>query len=358
MKNIKNMHLYSSQFIDVWNDQLVLVSYVSNHIYLIDINKHCISDVIYIDTPDCQDILYRAFCCVGNELLLVPYNAEFFCVVNLNNKIITRIGNNELLGEGEKKRKFYRVILHGSTAYVLGESIHEIIVVDMNNKQITSILKYKKDTFWTSSYATKGELLFVPSRSKDEMLCIDTTTKNARIISIERKGNAKGFLDIYIKDDEIHLFDEVGNEYLWDPKGRSAHCISKDDEFRFTSRQIMRYGNRTYRIALYEDEIYCRDGEGIFTAIDCQIHQADVIGICSRFQEGIMINKHYFFQSRQGKIYQLDMDTNQVDEICIQMNNEHKQYRKHFMMAYSKYKVLKENEDFEFEEFLKMLVDS
>ncbi|RKM54433.1 hypothetical protein D6853_12970 [Butyrivibrio sp. X503] len=357
MDKLMNMGLYASQFIEMWNENLILVSYVSNQIYIIDPKEHVISDVISINGTGHESTQYRSFCCYNNFLFLFPYNAQDIIKVDLISKKQFVIRENITIKSKDVDRKFYRVIRYNDIAYVLGEAVNIIMKVDLENDNCIGLYSYDsdQDIYWSSSYVIYGDVIYVPCRTRNAALCINIKTDSVLYKDISTNGGNGGFLDIYEEDQIIHLFDEIGNEYLWNPEESKAIYEKGNKDNIYTSRQCVKYKNKIFRIALHEDLVLCREGKNSFNIIQSNIVQKNVPSNGSRFQEGIQHGQFYYFQSRNGIIYMIDMEQNIIEEVWIKKDSKALESRKEYFISYAKRDILKESEEYDLTDLIEFV---
>ncbi len=315
--------IYCSQYIDLWQDHLILVSYFSNRVYLLNRHSGLLEKEYIVRGNPIGDTLFRSFVCYKNKLLLSPYNAESFVLIDLESGEQMLIDSIILDEQKTIKRKFWTTIINGQYAWVLGEEIKEVICLDLDD-DCNVIFRYnydeKENLYWTSGHVIINGIAYIPSRTVDSVLCINTETCTLDIICLNGSIINSGFLDIAITSrKQMLLFDEIGNEFIWSTFGTDIYCTRKlDDKIERCSRQSVVYGETLYRIMLRDDSIEYKKEDNEYRIIDIPCKQTEFNKMQSRYQEGKQSGKLYYFQNRRGDLFVLDLETAEID--CLLIN--------------------------------------
>lgn len=350
--------IYCSQFVDVWQDSLILVSYFSNRVYLLNRFSGVIEkEYVILDNP-IGEMLFRSFVRYNDILLLVPYNAESFVLIDLESGKQKKI--DSVIQEKQKlvKRKFWSTFLCDHYAWILGEEIKELICIDLkDNCNVVCRYNYedKENWYWTSGHIISNGMAYIPGRCVDDMLRINIDNCSVDVIQLNGSLRKTGFLDIAIApENKIVLFDEIGNEFYWSVSDSELKCVRRlNGSCEKCSRQSVVYGDKLFRIMLRDDFIEYRKEGNEYSVIDIPLKQTELSSSYSRYQEGKQIDNLYYFQNRRGDLFVLDLVTAELKSMQIKQSKESQKCRAELLREFINPNVVMEGM-FELKDFLNM----
>lgn len=309
-----------------WQDKLIFISGFNNDVIIMRLSDGIIENIFSTDVS--VENGFRFFYCNGNKLILVPYAAEEFIILDL------------ITGEKEKRlivgidkhvsNKFVHCFPYNGNLICVGEGINEILTISLEDYSFKKRFKYSNDLLWSESYVEFRNVVYRPSRNKDKLLII--SMRGVDIINIKGHDNVPGFLDIVAIDDELHIFDNDGYEYIC-MMGTDFQVkrVFVDNKV-FVSRQSFVHGDKVYRVALFEDAVYYRNKYvADFEKVSVPINFT-CFGKKTHLIRGFVENNIFYFRGRYGEILKLNLSNNEIVNVkinvgtygCYLMGNVHK----------------------------------
>ncbi len=326
-KTIKNTALFSSQFIQIWNNKLILVSIYTDLIFFIDLDKNQVTEMLWCQNEKYIETLFRSFCRLDDDLILIPYNAEDFVKIDLNTKHVEDISGIIKNEEKVKAGKFLCGIKAGGYLWIIGENLRKVIGLDIQRNYVKAFEYDYSDlgeVFWSGSYIIHNNMIYIPGRRSNQILEIDIIKQNAKVRQISGLKDVSGFLDIVYLEDGIHLFDSAGLEYKWDPQYDLTEYLESNEleEFFLASRQSFVYKDKLFRVALFEDSLYIRSTGEKFCRVSVPCRQNNLGNNYTHFHDGYAVGRYFYIQSRDGRLFCLDMETAKVVEYPVYDTND------------------------------------
>lgn len=167
-------------------------------------------------------------------------------------------------------------------------------------------------------------MIYIPGRRSNQILEIDIIKQNAKVRQISGLKDVSGFLDIVYLEDGIHLFDSAGLEYKWDPQYDLTEYLESNEleEFFLASRQSFVYKDKLFRVALFEDSLYIRSTGEKFCRVSVPCRQNNLGNNYTHFHDGYAVGRYFYIQSRDGRLFCLDMETAKVVEYPVYDTND------------------------------------
>lgn len=156
-----------------------------------------------------------------------------------------------------------------------------------------------------------------------------------------------GFLSIAWIDNQIHLFDFDGLEYIWNPKDEFIEQIGGEEWTgqTFVSRQCFMYKNKFFRVGLFENRICVCDDKNWLQHVSFPEEKLWVDKRVTRFHNGATIGQYFYVQSRYGYLFQLNMETLDITDIEIYNKNQANEEKRTTLQEFIRTSGVREGEE-------------
>ena len=345
----------TSRIMHVWNDKLVIVCVHINCIFLLDLKKNTVYEWFKIDGEENESGLYISSCLIGDELILIPYNAQNIRLINLKNKIQKKIYDNGII-QRSLKRKFKGAFYDAGKIWLIGESEKKIVVINcLDSYSIETVFDYnlKKDFKLLSDYAVYNDCIYIPSENCSSIIKIDLKNINTKNIKFEQ-NNINGFSGIYTNNGEIYLFDKENQIFkLYDNEDFPAIELYKKDisNKNYSCWKAIKNNDIVVRFPDFTKKIYVYKNlqfERIINVCDSKY-----VSTRENYFQGICVyQSNCFFQNMYGDLFVFDLETFKLKKINICVDNNLKMFLKFILKNMLNSRLVYERNSFELNWFL------
>ena len=296
---------------DIMEGNLILISEFANAIFLVSLSTGIVTTTIRIDGEEDIDCLTLSFIKRGETLLVVPYCAKDFHVIDLYSReqyILNDVLTNE---ERNINNKFITTICFGNKAWIIGEEIPKIIEFNLENMMVIRTTAFKDiDNIglktdgirWCTGYVIQEESIILPSRNSGVVMSIDA---NSGKIQGALLPGPSGFSSVHLYHGDIILCDFEGSEYVYDVEKQRIKKISGSGQKPYfkcivSDDKRIYFGN--------DGSLYCRDENKLINFEYNARQDTQHTGL--RFQFIIVKGNHVYFQERYtGCIFSMNILT-------------------------------------------------
>lgn len=307
-----------SDYLHAYNGKLIYFASSINSVIVVDLELEIIEDVIPIEFERKQlmDRMYRGSAIVDNYLVLIPFDSDEFCFVNLDTKefFLKNIFTDD---KKSMKAKYLKGITSEKDLWCIGENINNILCLSYENEFIVNNSEdYENGVLWVDAFAEQENDVYIPSMNKNKILNINTKDKKIEIIDVNL-DNSSGFRDICLLKDEIYLFDHEGNTYKLKKNNVNSEVTCINNSHKIVSKHSYVYNGLIYRFGFLENAIYIQNDR--FELVDVITINTPNRKHGTIFNNGIIIKDKCYFQTRFGKLLCFDFIRNNYKEInlCI-----------------------------------------
>lgn len=295
---------------------LILVSQVTNAVLFISKDKERLERIYSLQNERFLEVLSVSFLTIKEKLIIVPYNARDFHVFDLTTgtqQVLEGIisGNEKNIDE-----KFITTIICNNRVYIIGEKIKRVIeldsvtlnpVVNILYDEIHGLEMAAELILWCDSYLVKENKVILPSRNYGIVLCIDSQTGQMSAYTLS--DSISGFSCIYKFDNQVHMIDVEGYEYILDA---DTYTIERTGlKFNDSYCKCIVIGQKKYYFGTFTGKIFCIENDEMREiAYD---HRLCLQQEGMKFQFIQLNEKLIYFQERfSGIVFTLDTET----DIC------------------------------------------
>lgn len=315
--------LFSSECIVVWNNYIVLVSIYENSIFLLNKDEYSLDKMIEINGTKGLYNAFQYFSIYNDRLILIPYSAKNFMEIDLNTGKQSVLADELSEQQQMIDNKFITGFIDKQFLWCIGAGIHSINCYDLEHKFKKVVeFTYPEEIAWSDSYANAGGDVLIPSLNSNKLLRINVLTKEVDVKVLKGMGEKPQMLSIASFENKVHLFDNKGKEYLLQLD--TFEVVEVKNVKNFVSRDNYIHDKSLYRLGLYDHYIYirnlCNQKEKMIP-----IKLKGNFGNITHFHHGRFIENSFYFQSRYGQLFKVDLKQNTVEDVCIKKNVQYKE---------------------------------
>lgn len=314
----ERMLAFTSDFIDIWNDYIVLVPYLSSKVVLIHKESYIVEKIISVDDFENKLSQFRGFSLIGDVLCLVPCNAEAFYFVNLNDGQIKKLKYQKKC----ENRAYLRSVTSENIIWCIGENQNNVLGIEIKDRiQVIVNYTFEPGVYWNDSYARKGNLIFFASRNTNKILIIDYKKKNVFERNIRINSEENGFCDIFAMENNILLIDNNGCQFCLSNDFNEATYNMTENEQKIISYRSMVYQNMLIRVPKNEYKLFFKSiDKEKYDHIDIP-HSYGCIENIKLITGVNLCENRLYIQSRYGELFFWDFINKSLVEIDFLSKN-------------------------------------
>lgn len=167
------------EFIYILCNEINLLYRISTKSNKIDVMK-TVPEESYL-----KENLYSAVSIEDQKMILVPQNAQKLWMYDFGAEKWEAVDISKFISSNMHD-KFMGGILKNDKAYLFGYQYKGILVVNTKTKEIKPLfdkIEYN-DTFWGKNFALVGDNIYIPFRTRKEIVCIDTVKDSYEVLPI------------------------------------------------------------------------------------------------------------------------------------------------------------------------------
>ncbi len=312
-----SMELLTSREILVWNDKYVFISAYTNLIAIVA-RDGIILQTLEIEGEKYIGGLFVSATIIGDKLILAPYRAKSFHIVDLCSKkqsVIPCALNHD-------NGAFLHTVNYGNKIRFIGENRNKVLTAKFEGDKLIfgSEYEYEDGIRWSYSYCFSGDRIIVPSRNTNNIMLIGSNDDQIHIVKTEDSGNVKnecykGFTDLAESGNEIIIWDSCGKPHIMtivDGKAKLKDAVIKTEGSGWRSVSA---NNKIYRFSDPGNKAYIISENGVKELNVKGIKDPDMDmnyfqGIC--FDDELII-----FQNVDGEVFKLNSDDDSIETLSI-----------------------------------------
>lgn len=312
--------------------KLFLISEVTNAVITVSIGEKKLENVCTLEKEEYVSELSLSFFIHGKKMVVVPYNAHEFYMIDMETGKQNCIMG--VLSEEEKyiSRKFHFAVVCENRAWIIGENLKRILVMNLETMdnirsipfdEIEGLEKIGNTVLWSNNYVVKENQIMIPSRNYGVVLCIDNASRTVRSYSLP--SDILGYSCIYEWDNHIYMLDNSGNEYTLDT--HKYEIEKTGNKLADACWQCITAEKKKYYFGAFTGKIFVYES-GKMEELEYKPSQ-------NQEQRGLKFqfvkkneNTIYFQERFSGYIYVIDIETNMCCRKEIEVSDHVEIWRK------------------------------